>query len=81
MGVAVVALQNGDLRRARQAITKALDQLPDDPSIIYHSALISARVGEQDTARAVLGPLLVSGEDFPELDDAMALFLELKNTN
>jgi putative PEP-CTERM system TPR-repeat lipoprotein len=78
--LAVVALQNGNLRRARQAITKALEQLPNDPSVIYHSALISAREGEQDTARAVLGPLLVSGQDFPELDDAMALFLELKTT-
>ena len=40
--LAVVLLKNGDIEQAKRTITRALKISPDDPSLRYHSAMISA---------------------------------------
>jgi putative PEP-CTERM system TPR-repeat lipoprotein len=76
--LAMVLLSNDDLARARKTIDKALRANPGNPSVRYHSALISSRAGDNEAALALLGPLVVSKETFPFKEEARALFLKLQ---
>ena len=77
--LAVVEYLNKDYKQAGRSIERALRHSPDNPSLLYHSAMISAAVGNKSIAIGVLELLLKSGADFPELDQANALFVALEN--
>lgn len=76
--LAIVLLNNGELKKAGWAINRAKEQDPTNPSVRYHSALISARAGKREVALEELEPLLASGDVFSERADAVALLQELK---
>jgi len=75
--LAVVEYLNKDYKQAERSIERALRQSPDNPSLLYHSAMISAATGDKSTAIGILEKLLESGADFPELDQADALLVAL----
>jgi putative PEP-CTERM system TPR-repeat lipoprotein len=76
--LAVVQYHNKDYPQARRSMERALAASPDEPSLIYHSAMIAAALGENDTAVDQLEALADGGQAFPEQDQARALLAQLK---
>ena len=77
--LAVVEYINKDYSLARRSIGRALNLSPDNPSMLYHSAMIAAALDEKAAARATLEKLLATASDFPEIDEAKALLAQLGN--
>ena len=77
--LAVVEYMAGNYERAQRGIDRALKLSPDHPTLIYHSAMITAAQGDKSAAETVLRELLESGLDFPESAEARALLVELKD--
>jgi cellulose synthase operon protein C len=75
--LAVVEYLNKDYRRAERSIDRALNQQPDNPSLLYHSAMIDVALEDESQARATLEELLESNAEFPELAEAKALLAQL----
>jgi putative PEP-CTERM system TPR-repeat lipoprotein len=75
--LAVIEYLNKDYRRAQRTIERALEMLPDNPSLIYHGAMIAAALDDKQGARATLEKLLATQPQFPELKDANALLQKL----
>lgn len=77
--LAVVEYINKDYRRAERTIGRALEATPDNPSIIYHSAMIAAALDDKSAARKTLTKLLGANAGFPESAEAQALLDSLGN--
>lgn len=75
--LAMAYLGNGNLERAKRSIERALEKLPDNPSIQFHSAKIAEAVGNTGKARLVLDTLLGGSEDFPERKEAEQMYRRL----
>lgn len=77
--LAVIEYLHEDYKRAARTIERALRVSPNNPSIIYHGAMIAAANGDKGGARTTLSKLLGAGSDFPEKEKAVALLAELNN--
>ncbi len=77
--LAVVEYINKDYKQAQRSVERALRQSPDNPSLIYHSAMISAAIGDSASAIEILEGLLDGSTDFPEIDQANELLMALRN--
>lgn len=76
--LAVVLLKNNESEKALRTIDRALEKLPDNPSIKYHNAMINAEVGDKAKAKKYITGLLSEDISFPEKADAEKLLAELK---
>lgn len=76
--LAMVEYLNGNLELASRNIRRALELAPDHPSMLYHSAMIAAARGATDEALQTLAALLDTSTEFPELEEAQALYASLK---
>ena len=75
----VLEYLNGNSRLGLRYVQRALEIAPDDPSMLYHSAMIQAGAGEKQGAIATLqhlASLKVTG--YPEQAEAEALLARLK---
>jgi Tfp pilus assembly protein PilF len=77
--LAVIEYLRKDYKRATLSIEHALQASPNNPSIIYHGAMIAAVTGDKSGARTTLSKLLEVDRDFPEREEARALLAELDN--
>ena len=77
--LAVVEYMNKDYKQARRSVERALQEKPNNPSILYHHAMISAAMGDSASAIGILEGLIENGSDFSERDQANALLLELRH--
>jgi putative PEP-CTERM system TPR-repeat lipoprotein len=73
-------LKNGRGDDARKVLEKAAALLPNNPTVLYHLAISYKEVGDGKLAASTLQKALQQGE-FPEKNQARALFAELNNTN
>lgn len=73
----VVLIELGQYQEARQALGQAMELAGSDPSIAYHHALAMARAGDAESAKGVLMGLLARDVQFPERNQAQALFAEV----
>jgi Tfp pilus assembly protein PilF len=77
--LAVIESLNGEHRKARRNIERALEQSPDNPSMLYHRAMIDAALDDKTSAISTLEKLLSDpANDFPEQAEAQALLESLK---
>ncbi|MFT6051047.1 MAG: putative PEP-CTERM system TPR-repeat lipoprotein [Halioglobus sp.] len=76
--LAVVEYANNEYKKAQRTIQKALRKRPDNPSILYHSAMIAAVMGDEAKAVLTLQQVTSSNIDFLEKDDAIALLMKLQ---
>lgn len=75
--LAVVLLKNNETVKAQRTIERALEKLPNNPSIKYHSAMINAAAGDNAKAKKYLAELLSGKDEFPERQEAEALLKTL----
>ena len=75
--LAVVLLKNNETVKAQRTIERALEKLPNNPSIKYHSAMINAAAGDKAKAKKYLKELLAGKGEFPERQEAEALLKTL----
>ena len=76
--LAVVEYHNGNHEDARGSIRRAMQATPDNPTMRYHDAMISAALGDTDEAVATLQALLQAGAaPFPQRQEAQALLDKL----
>lgn len=75
--LAVVLLKNNESVKAQRTIERALEKLPNNPSIKYHSAMINAAAGDKAKAKKYLTELLSGKDKFPERKEAEALLKTL----
>jgi tetratricopeptide (TPR) repeat protein len=78
--LAMAALANDDLDTASSMIASAIKRTPDNPSLIYHKALVLNASGRPRQALKLLSELLTLKKDFPERDAAKELLGKLKKT-
>ena len=71
--LALAYYHTGDFTMARRSLRRALNARPDDPSILYHEAMLTAAEGDRQSARASLERLLGTGQAFPEKAEAEKL--------
>ena len=76
--LAVVEYFNSEYKLAQRNVERALSLSPDNPSLLYHSAMISAALGDSKAAISTLEALLEEGTDFPEMEQADALLAQLR---
>lgn len=76
--LALVELANGNLVQATRTVRRALELAPDQPSILYHRAIIEKANGQIDEALYTLETLFASGKEFPEAQEAQALYDTMK---
>jgi len=75
--LALVEHSNKEYRSAERNIKRALTAAPDEPTMMYHSAMIAVALNDQANARAILEKLLATNTDFPEIAEAKALLAQL----
>ena len=75
--LAVVLLKNNETVKAQRTIERALEKLPNNPSIKYHSAMINAAAGDKTKAKKYLTEILSGKGKFPERGEAEALLKTL----
>ena len=75
--LAVVLLKNNETVKAQRTIERALEKLPNNPSIKYHSAMINAAAGDNAKAKKYLTEILSGKDKFPERQEAEALLKTL----
>lgn len=75
--LAVVLLKNNETVKAQRTIERALEKLPNNPSIKYHSAMINAAAGDKTKAKKYLTEILSGKDKFPERQEAEALLKTL----
>lgn len=75
--LAVVLFKNNESVKAQRTIERALEKLPNNPSIKYHSAMINAVAGDKAKAKKYLTELLSGKNEFPERKEAEALLKTL----
>ncbi len=68
----------GQTQRGLELLRKAHDKLPSSPEIHWHLAAGLAKAGDLKNARVHLEVLLDSGRAFPQRDEALAMFKDLK---
>ena len=75
--LAVIQLEQGMVAAAGETfkMTRALQ--PSDPSILFHGARILAALGEMQDAKDILHSLISGEIDFPEAEEARALYNKL----
>tara|TARA_R110000823_G_scaffold295738_3_gene415567 strand:- start:16221 stop:18977 length:2757 start_codon:yes stop_codon:yes gene_type:complete len=76
--LAVVEYLNGNLESASRSVRRALEAAPQQPSLLYHSAMIDAARGATGEALQTLSELLDGAVEFPELEEAQALYAKLR---
>lgn len=76
--LAVLEYINNDYKQAQSSIKQALVRSPNNPSILYHSAMIAAALGKKEAALETLRSLLAEGQDFPKKGEANALLKTLQ---
>jgi putative PEP-CTERM system TPR-repeat lipoprotein len=70
----VLEHRNGDSRRGLRYVQRALEIAQDQPSMLYHSAMIQAESGDRQAAIATLQHLdSLQGVSYPEQAEAQAL--------
>ena len=69
----VVLLYSGQAGQAVERLTQAAEIAPQAPEIQFHLASALAEQGDIETARAVLGELLTTHDEFAERDEAESL--------
>ena len=76
---AVIEHLNGNSKAARRSIALALEKMPDNHSMRYHRAMITAGAGDRARAITILSQLVkVDVEEFPELLEAKELLRNLR---
>jgi Tfp pilus assembly protein PilF len=75
--LAVVLLKNNETVKAQRTIERALEKLPNNPSIKYHSAMINAAAGDKTKAKKYLTEILSGKDKFPERQEAESLLKTL----
>ncbi len=75
--LAMVLLETGELARAGRMIERALAKRPDDPSLLYHKAIIDAAGGQKEAAKKALQNLLKEHQRFREREEAEAFLQTL----
>ena len=70
---AVLLMKDGQLEKARRSIEEALKLAPGHPTILFHSAEISAALGDKVAAKETLSALLSSDREFAEKAEAQRL--------
>ncbi len=76
--LAVVEYHNEDYVAAESSIARALEIRPDNPSILYHQAMIALANGNNKVAGRVLAELARSDVDFPEKQKAEKLLQDIQ---
>ena len=76
--LAVALYHNGEFRRARQVMQKALTLAPRHPSLRFHEAMIDAALGDTNRAVGTLHSILADDVEFTEKQDAMELLAKLQ---
>jgi len=74
---AVVLLKNGDTDSATRMIERALEKSPDQPTLVFHSAMILEAAGRREEAIVALKTILGQGQAFPESAQAENLLKEI----
>lgn len=70
-------LKNGRYAHAQNVLARAVEMMPNNPTVLYHHALAYKEIGASDRAAATLQKSLSFG-DFPDAAAARKLLLELK---
>ena len=68
--LALVLLENKQVKDAQLRIEQALKLAPDDPGMRYHAALIRHAAGDKGGALLILEPVVNGPKDFPEKKEA-----------
>jgi Flp pilus assembly protein TadD len=76
--LAVIEFINKDYKQAQRSVERALRHSPDNPSMLYHSAMISAAIGDKASAIELLESLIAGGAAFPEQVQANELLATLR---
>ncbi|MFK8048158.1 MAG: XrtA/PEP-CTERM system TPR-repeat protein PrsT [Halioglobus sp.] len=76
--LAIVLLKNKKLDEAQRTIDRALKQLPDNPSILFHSAQIMVSQGDTGSAISTLEHLLANNDSFSDRKEAEKLLTQLQ---
>ncbi len=76
--LAMVWLENNDLTKAQNIIERALRKKPDDPTLLYHRAIIFEKSGKKQEALSSLEASLSHDIPFSERDEARRLLKRLK---
>jgi FimV-like protein len=72
-----VLLKNGKMREGLTALKKAVELVPNNPSILYHLALAYRDTGDKQKAVESLQKAIKLG-DFPELSEAKQLLAKMQ---
>ena len=75
--LAVVLLKNGEIQKAKSTITRAIRKTPNNPTTLYHGAVIEVATGDKASAIKSLQSILIDGVDFPEKEQASNLLEKL----
>lgn len=71
--LAVAEYKNKLYDQAKRSVQRALKLTPDNPSMLYHKAMILAALDQKSSALDILDDLFKSGIEFPEQEDATRL--------
>ncbi len=74
----VILLAQDKPQEALTSLRQGLEKVPEDTALRYHLAQALIAVGKQAEAKAVLTELLSMARDFPEREDAQALYETLQ---
>ena len=77
--LAVVEYGNKNYVPALRAIDRALDERPNDLTLMYHRAMILAGSGESSAAIKLLEKIFSGGDGFPEVEEAKELLDNLNS--
>jgi len=77
--LAVLFLINGEVQKAQDNIANALNKVPRDFGMRYHSAMIDVAAGDKRAALMTLVSLLEDGGDFPEKEEANKLLEKIQS--
>ena len=72
-----ILLENGQLPRALELLSRAVTNAPKLGGVRYHYGVALARAGKKTEARKELEAAIASGQKFPELDDAKTILRTL----
>jgi Flp pilus assembly protein TadD len=70
-------LKNGRKADAQKVLERAVELLPNNPTVVYHLALAYKELGLRDLTLSTLQKSLAFG-DFPEANSARSLLQEMK---
>lgn len=74
----IVLLHNGDTDTALRMIERALDVHPDNPSFLYHKAMVLEAAGQQSEAVSLLAKIVEGPLAFPQRPEAEEMLARLR---